>query len=74
MSKHSKSEVKLVYTAIFLAVLVFRNFALYLFGEENQKIFFFFSESCSIFGSYLLIAAVSPIATKKIKQTYLYSI
>ncbi|WP_246835920.1 ATP-binding protein [Leptospira meyeri] len=74
LSKHSKSEVKLVYTAFFLAVLVFRNFALYLFGEENEKIFFFFSESCSIFGSYLLVAAIAPVATKRIKPSYLYFI
>ncbi|TGM59463.1 PAS domain S-box protein [Leptospira vanthielii] len=74
LSKHSKSEVKLGYTAIFLTVLVFRNFALYLFGEGSQKIFFFFSESFAIFGSYLLVAAVSPIITKRISLTYLYAL
>lgn len=74
LSKHSKSEVKLGYTSIFLTVLVFRNFALYLFGEGNQKIFFLFSESCAILGSYLLVAAVSPIITKKISLTYLYTL
>ncbi|WP_039927390.1 ATP-binding protein [Leptospira vanthielii] len=74
LSKHSKSEVKLGYTAIFLTVLVFRNFALYLFGEGSQKIFFFFSESFAIFGSYLLVAAVSPIITKRISLPYLYAL
>lgn len=74
LSKHSKSEVKLVYTSIFLTVLVFRNFSLFLFGESNEKIYFFISESFSILGSYLLIAAVAPILTKKISLSYLYFI
>ncbi|TGK96947.1 PAS domain S-box protein [Leptospira brenneri] len=65
LSKQSRSEVRLGYTAIFLGVLVFRNFALFIFGEGNEIIFFFFSESCSIFGSYLLIAAIFPIIVKK---------
>nr|WP_084597428.1 ATP-binding protein [Leptospira wolbachii] len=74
LSKHSKSEVKLGYTAIFLTILVFRNLALYMFGTENEKIFFFFSESCAIFGSFLLIAAVSPIITKRISLPFLFSL
>lgn len=74
LTKHSKSEVKLIYTAIFLIVLVFRNFSLYLFGESTEKIFFFISESFAIFGSYLLVAAVAPIVTKKIRISFLYVI
>ncbi|TGK48013.1 PAS domain S-box protein [Leptospira kanakyensis] len=72
LSKQSRSEVRLGYTAIFLAVLVFRNFSLFLFGDGNEIIFFFFSESCSIFGSYLLIAAVFPIASKRIHPSNIY--
>lgn len=72
LSKQSRSDVRLGYTALFLAILVFRNFALFIFGAENELIFFFFSESCAIFGSYLLIAAVFPIASKRINPSKIY--
>ncbi|MBM9590118.1 PAS domain-containing sensor histidine kinase, partial [Leptospira sp. 201903075] len=72
LSKHSRSEVKLAYTAFFLAVLVLRNLTLFLFGDSNQTLYFFFAETFSLISSYLLISAVLPILSKRISPTLIY--
>lgn len=74
LSKNSKSEIKLNYTAFFIAVFVLRNFMLYLFGSSKNELFFFFAESLTLFSSYLIIASVLPILSKYISAKWIYSI
>ncbi|WP_039929091.1 ATP-binding protein [Leptospira yanagawae] len=74
LSKNSKSEIKLNFTAFFIAVFVLRNFMLYLFGSSKNELFFFFAESLTLFSSYLIIASVLPILSKYISTKWIYSI
>lgn len=74
LSKNSKSEIKLNFTAFFIAVFVLRNFMLYLFGSSKNELFFFFAESLTLFSSYLIIASVLPILSKYISAKWIYSI
>lgn len=73
LSKNSKSEIKLTFTAFFLAVLVIRNYSLYLYGSTENVLYFFFSESLTLFSSYLLVLSISPIISRYISKKWIFS-
>ncbi|TGM39618.1 PAS domain-containing sensor histidine kinase, partial [Leptospira levettii] len=72
LSKNSKSEIKLSYTSFFLAILVIRNYSLFLYGSTQNKLFFLFSESLTLLSSFLLVLSVLPIISKTISKHWVY--
>lgn len=72
LSKNSKSEIKLSYISLFLAILVIRNYSLFIYGSTQNKLYFFFSESLTLLSSFLLVLSILPIITKTISKHWVY--
>ncbi|TGL69775.1 PAS domain S-box protein [Leptospira jelokensis] len=72
LSKNSKSEIKLTYTSFFLAILVIRNYSLFLYGSTKNQLYFFFSESLTLLSSYLLVLSINSTFTKPNYKKWIY--